>query len=91
MAPIQGRAELFSHKADMGIRGIGPTFDQAFEQAGVALTNILIDPKQIKSEIRVSVSCAAPKIEVLFFDWINALIYEMAHKHLIFSRYHVII
>lgn len=91
MDPIDEKAELFSHKADMGIRGIGPNFNQAFEQAGLALTQVLIDPIEIKPKVGVPISCSAPKIEVLFFDWINALIYEMAQKHFIFSQYHVTI
>ena len=36
-SPIELRAELFPHGADVGVRGIGPTRDAAFEQAALAL------------------------------------------------------
>ncbi|OJW50340.1 MAG: archease [Alphaproteobacteria bacterium 41-28] len=86
---MAGNWELFSHDADMGIRGIGPTFENAFEQAGLALTGVLIDPSQIEAKIPVNISCSDQKIDTLFYDWINELIYEMAHQHLIFGRFEV--
>jgi SHS2 domain-containing protein len=32
---IESHAELFPHGADVGVRGIGPTRQAAFEQAGL--------------------------------------------------------
>jgi len=84
---MQEKWELFSHKADMGIRGIGPTFERAFEQAGLALTGVLMDPAQIKPETHVRLSCVAPKIDILFYDWVNEIIYAMAKEHIVFGRY----
>jgi len=91
MESIQEKWELFSHKADMGIRGMGSTFERAFEQAGLALTGVLMDPTQIKSKIHVRLSCSAPQIDILFYDWINEIIYEMARNYLVFGRYQVTI
>jgi SHS2 domain-containing protein len=36
--------EHFAHEADMGIRGIAPTLEQAFEQAALAMTAVVTDP-----------------------------------------------
>ena len=33
---ITGHWEHFSHDADMGVRGIGPTLEETFEQAALA-------------------------------------------------------
>jgi SHS2 domain-containing protein len=86
---MQEQWMLFSHDADMGIRGSGPTFEKAFEQAGLALTGVLMDPTLIKTNTVVNISCSAQKIDVLFYDWINELVYEMAHQHLIFGKFEV--
>lgn len=83
--------ELFSHKADMGIRGIGPTFDKAFEQAGLALTGVMIDPAQVHEIKHIKVTCRAPNRDALFYDWINELIFQMSTLNMIFSRYKVTI
>ncbi len=83
--------ELFSHKADMGIRGIGATFDKAFEQAGLALTGVMIDPTQVHEVKHVKVTCRAPNRDDLFYDWINELVFQMSTLNMIFSRYKVTI
>ena len=83
--------EHFDHDADIGIRGIGPTLEQAFEQAAMALTAVITDPAQVSIAISVQISCKASDNELLFFDWINELIYKMAVQGLLFGRYQVVI
>ncbi len=33
--------------------------------------------------------CEAPDPELLFVDWLNALVFEMATRKMLFSRFHV--
>lgn len=73
----------------MGVRGYGATPAQAFEQTALALTAVITDPKVIESSDCVNISCQAPDIELLLVDWLNALVYEMATRHMLFSRYEV--
>ena len=81
--------EHFAHGADIGIRGIGTTRDEAFEQAALALTAVVTDPAGIVPNTAVEFRCEAPDDELLFADWVNALIYEMATRKLVFGRYAV--
>ena len=71
------RWEHFDHGADIGVRGYGPTLASAFEQAALALTAV-ITTAEIRSAVSVKVHCEAPDIELLFVEWLNAIIYEMA-------------
>jgi len=80
--------EHFPHDADVGIRGFGTTAAEAFEQAAQALTAIVTRAK-IEPKIRVEVSCGAPDLELLFVEWLNAIIYEMAVRGVLFSRFAV--
>ena len=41
---MQAHWEHFSHEADIGIRGVGPTLATAFEQAAIAMTAVITDP-----------------------------------------------
>ena len=41
------RWEHFPHQADIGVRGIGSTKETAFEQAGLALTAVITEPKSV--------------------------------------------
>lgn len=87
MAPR--RAESFSHAADIGVRGIGRTKAQAFEEAAVALTGIVTDPAGVKPDRMVEIECEAPNDGLLLVDWLNRLIYEMAVQHMLFGRFAV--
>lgn len=81
--------EHFTHAADMGVRGWGPTTEKAFEQAAIAVTATIADPDSIRCTHRVQVHCEAPDPELLLADWLNALIYEMATRHMLFGRFKV--
>ena len=81
--------EHFPHQADMGVRGFGPTLAVAFEQAAVAMTAVVTDPARVAADIAVEIRCEAPDDELLLVDWLNALILEMAARHLLFSRFEV--
>lgn len=79
----------FPHGADVGIQGFGPTPAAAFEQAAMALTALVTEPETVRPEFPVRISCKANDNETLLVDWLNAVIYEMAVRHMLFSRYRV--
>lgn len=81
--------EHFPHGADIGVRGIGATRDEAFEQAALALTAVIVDPVQVGAGMVVEIRCQAPDDELLLADWLNALIYEMATRNMLFGRFAV--
>ena len=81
--------EHFPHGADIGVRGIGTTRSQAFEQAARALTAVIADPAQVAGDTLVEIRCEAPDHELLFADWLNALILEMATRDMLFGRFAV--
>ena len=81
--------ETFSHDADIGVRGRGATVAEAFAGAATALTAVICDPEAVGASETVRIACAAPDDELLLLDWLNALIYEMATRHLLFSRFAV--
>jgi protein archease len=80
--------EQFPHDADVGLRGFGPSLEVAFEQAALALTGIVTDA-EIAATIRVEVACEASDIELLLVEWLNAIIYEMAVRSMLFGRFEV--
>jgi len=83
------RWEHFPHEADVGVRGLGTTLEQAFEQAALALTAVITDPAAVAPEETFRLSCAAPDPELLLVDWLNTLIYEMVTRDMLFSRFEV--
>ena len=84
-----GHWEHFAHDADVGIRGVGPTREAAFEQGALALMHAIGDPARIEPRAVVEVACEAPDDALLFVDWLNALIFEVATRGLLFARFEV--
>jgi SHS2 domain-containing protein len=81
--------EHFPHEAGMGVRGIGPTKGAAFEGAALALTAVITDLAEVIPMQQVTIACEAPDDELLLVDWLNALVYEMATRKMLFSRFNV--
>ena len=86
---VRAGAEHFSHGADVGVRGIGLTKEQAFEQAALALSEIVTDVERITPQDAIAIECTAPSDGLLLTDWLNRLIYEMAVHHMVFGRFSV--
>ena len=81
--------ELFPHGADVGVRGVGASKAQAFEQAARALTAAMTEPSSVAAEECIEIACDAPDDELLLVNWLNALIYEIATRRMLFSRFEV--
>lgn len=81
--------EHFAHDADVGIRGHGATRAEAFEQAAMALTAVITDPAGVTPRESIEFQCDAPDDELLLVDFLNALVYEMATRRLLFGRFDV--
>ena len=81
--------EHFHHGADIGVRGLGATPALAFAQAALAMSAVIADVADIAARVPVRVRCAAPDLELLLVDWLNALVYEMATRRMLFSRFEV--
>jgi tRNA nucleotidyltransferase (CCA-adding enzyme) len=79
----------FAHDADMGIAGTGDSLAAAFEQAALALTAVITDPEAVAAREAVDIACSAPDRELLLYEWLNALVYEMAVRGMLFGRFAV--
>lgn len=79
----------FHHGADIGVCGEGQTLEQAFANTAVAMTAVITEPERVNAQKSVALHCSAPDAELLLVDFLNALIYEMATRHLLFSRFDI--
>ena len=81
--------EHFDHQADIGVRGYGATVEEAFEAAAVALSAVITDPERVEARQRVPIECRCPDRELLLVDWLNAIIYQMATRNMLFRSFNV--
>ncbi|MGZ8215641.1 MAG: archease, partial [Methylosarcina sp.] len=57
----------------------------------IALTAVVTDPERVMVSETIPIHCENSDPEMLFLDWINELIYQMASRRLLFGRYQVTI
>jgi SHS2 domain-containing protein len=88
-APLRPYWEHFPHDADLGVRGVGGSPAQAFEQAALALSASVASLARVRATECVSLRANAPDLAALLVDWLNAVIFEMATRHMIFARYEI--
>ena len=81
------RWEHFEHQADIGVRGFGATQAEAYEQAALAMSAIVTDLPSIEPKQLINIACQDTDHELLLVDWLNALIFEMSTRKMLFSRF----
>lgn len=81
----------FAHGADIGLRGEGRSKAEAFEEIARALTAVVTELESVAAAKSISIHCEAPGDDVLLVDWLNALIYEMAVRQMLFRDFKVTI
>ena len=63
----------------------------ACEEAATAMTAAICDPGRVRARTAVRIACEAPDRELLLVEWLNALVYEMATRSMLFGRFDVLI
>ncbi|MDQ7250507.1 archease [Dongia sedimenti] len=84
-----GGWEHFEHMADIGVRGFGATKAEAFGNAACALTAAVADLDAVRPLEAVRIECTAECDDLLLYEWLNALIFAMATRKMLFSRFAV--
>ncbi len=77
------------HRADIGIQGIGPSLEQAFAQAGLALMAVMCDLELIREEESRTIKIIGDDQELLLFDFLNELIFLVCAQGFVYSRLEV--
>ena len=87
---MQGRNwEHMEHDADIGLRARASSRGELFEAMAEALTALITDPATVRPLESVSIRCEAPDDALLLADWLNALVYEMATRRMLFGAWQV--
>jgi SHS2 domain-containing protein len=86
-----GRASTFDHDADIGVAGEGATLEEAFAAAAEAMFGIMVELEGVEPREEIRVACEAPDRELLFVEWLNALLSEADLRGLVLRRFEVAI
>ena len=81
--------EHFAHEADIGLCATANNKAAVFEQMAFAMTAAITELDRIDPVEEVVINCEAPNDEILLIDWLNAIVYEMATRNLLFGEFKV--
>ena len=77
--------EYLDHQADLGIRGIGATLQQALSEGAQAMLAAMANVEKVESRQSFVQRCTAPDIPSLFVEWLNELLYQRDVNDLLFA------
>jgi SHS2 domain-containing protein len=68
--------EYLDHTADLGIRGIGKTLEQAFSEGALAMLAAMANLDRVQSSRSFPIRCASSDVPFLFVEWLNEILYQ---------------
>jgi SHS2 domain-containing protein len=84
--------EFFEHTADIGLRIRATTLPELFNEAARGLFSLIVEnPEVIQPADRRIIHLKAESVELLFFDWLDHLLYVFDAEHLLCNRFDVTI
>lgn len=83
------RYEYFEATADIGFRAYGETLNEAFENAGVAMFNIITDTSDVEVESEISFEITSEDKVSLLYDYLEELLFHHEIEFMLFSEFNV--
>lgn len=85
-----GRAEMFEHTADLGLRVFGTDLPDLFEAAAAGLFDTIVDNRdEVRPARSEEVALSAESVPDLFLAWLNELIFRSETGHRLYGRFRV--
>jgi len=85
------RFEWVEHPSDIGFRAYGHDLAEAFENAALALFEVMVDTNKVEPREEVKVELEAEDEGALLYDWLERLLYFHDTQNLVMSKFRVTI
>ena len=81
--------EYFEVTADIGFKAYGENLNEAFENAGLAIFNIISNTDDIAPSREISFDVASEDEVSLLYDYLEELLFYHEVEFMLFSEFHV--
>ncbi|WP_292387991.1 archease [Methanosarcina sp. UBA5] len=81
--------EYLDHTADIKFQAYGKTQEEVFENAALAMFNVIIDTKKVSGETAREICLKSPDLESLLVDWLSELLYIFEVDEIVFREFRV--
>ncbi|OYT62832.1 MAG: archease [Thermofilum sp. ex4484_15] len=84
-----GKFEFLDHPSDAYIAAYGRDLKEAFENAALAMFEVMTDTKSVKPVRKVEIRVNGYDLLSLLYNWLEALLYHYGVQNLVFSKFKV--
>jgi SHS2 domain-containing protein len=84
-----GKFEFLEHTADVYIAAHGKTLEEAFENAALAMFEVMTDTDRVSPDIEDSVEVEAEDEYALLYSWLEALLVKFETKNMLYSKFKI--
>ena len=81
--------EYLEHTADAKFRAYGTTLEEAFQNAAVAMFNVMIDTGIISDEVSEKIELTSADLDGLLVDWLSELLYLFEVEQVVFGKFKI--
>ncbi len=81
--------EFYEHTADILVVAYGKTIEELFENAALAVFEIMTDTSKVEQRVRRNIKSNGIDLENLLYRWIEDLLYYFDSEGLVFSKFKV--
>lgn len=89
MVKFMKKYEYFDVTADIGFKAYGESINEAFENAGLAIFNIISDTSNINAEKEIKFKIRSEDEISLLYDYLEELLFYHEIEFMLFSEFHV--
>ena len=86
---LNEKFEFFDVTADVGYKAYGDTLDEAFENAALAMAEVMTDTSKIGSNIEKKIEVESEDECALLYDWLSEFLVFLDADFLVFSKFKV--
>lgn len=81
--------EYFDVTADIGFKAYGKNLNEAFENAGIAMFNVITDVCGVDSSKEISFEISSQDYVALLYDYLEELLFFHEVEFMLFGEFHV--
>jgi len=86
----QKRFEFLEHTADAYVAAYGKDIAEAFENAAVAMFEVMTDVKNVAAQVQDKVEVTAEDEYALLYNWLEALLVKFETEQILYSKFKIL-
>ena len=82
-----GKFEFLEHTADVYVAAHGKTLEEAFENAALAMFEVMTDTDKVSADVEDNFVVEAEDEFALLYSWLEALLVNFETKNMLYSQF----